>query len=181
MGSGEQCPQPKQPDFAYHQTLVGWAAANRSIAASASCYVTVGPALQQCLHQNTGRRERNTRAVPARNRWSTAAHIRCMAPSRSPRRPSPARPTRRRSGVRTEVKPPAQAHVADSRQQLQSAVTLCDGVAMYQREAHRQPGIGQCEIVTGSFGDPQRIVDLAQRGVVGLQHAARYRRNSTSR
>jgi hypothetical protein len=34
--AGQQCAQPQQPYFTYHETLIAGAAANRSIAASAS-------------------------------------------------------------------------------------------------------------------------------------------------
>ena len=63
-----------------------------------------------------------------------------------------------------------QAHVADLPEHLQSALTLCRGVPMHQRDAQRAPGKAQREILTRSLGDPQRLLDVAQRGVVGQQH-----------
>ena len=61
---------------------------------------------------------------------------------------------------------PVQAHVAQLCQHLQAALTVCCGVAVHQRQAHRQSGIAQREIVTGSFGDLQRLINQLQRGVV---------------
>ena len=58
-------------------------------------------------------------------------------------------------------------HFAHPGQQLLSASTLCSPVAVHQRMAERQPGDGQREIITGSFGNPQGILDLAHRGIVG--------------
>ena len=66
---------------------------------------------------------------------------------------------------------PAQEHVADLGQQLLSAVTLGSRLAVHQRNAQRHPGEGQREVITGSFGNPQGILDLAHRGIVGRQHA----------
>ena len=46
---------------------------------------------------------------------------------------------------------------------------------MHQRDAQRAPGQAQRDILTRSLGDLQRLLDVAQRGVVGQQHPARYR------
>ena len=46
---------------------------------------------------------------------------------------------------------------------------------MHQRETQRPPGKAQRDILTRSLGDLQRLLDVAQRGVVGQQHPARYR------
>ena len=46
---------------------------------------------------------------------------------------------------------------------------------MHQRDAQREPGKAQREILTRSLGDPQRLLDVAQRGVVGQQHPTAYR------
>ena len=51
------------------------AVANRSIAASASATSPSAPAVKQCLHQNTGRRNAPLQQRPARNRSSAAARI----------------------------------------------------------------------------------------------------------
>jgi hypothetical protein len=48
--------------------------------------------------------------------------------------------------------PPAQEHVADLGQELLSAVTLRGCLAVHQRQAQRQPGDDQREIVTELFG-----------------------------
>ena len=48
----------------------------------------------------------------------------------------------------------AQEHVADLGQERLSAVTLRIRVAVHQRNAQRQPGQGQREVITGSFRDP---------------------------
>ena len=66
---------------------------------------------------------------------------------------------------------PAQEHFADLGQELLSAVTLRSRLAVHQRKAQRHPGDGQREIITGSFGNPQGILDLAHRAIVGPQHA----------
>ena len=52
---------------------------------------------------------------------------------------------------------------------------------MHQRDAQREPGKAQREILTRSLGDPQRLLDVAQRGVVGQQHPTRYRRDRSCR
>ncbi len=76
---------------------------------------------------------------------------------------------------RVLVEPPVQAHVADLPQHRQSALTLRRGVPMHQRHTQRPPGQAQREILTRSLDDLQRLLDVAQRGVVGQQHSARYR------
>jgi hypothetical protein len=38
---------------------------------------------------------------------------------------------------------------------------------MHQRKAQRPPGTAQREILARSLGDLQRLLDVAQRGVVG--------------
>ena len=68
----------------------------------------------------------------------------------------------------------AQEHLADLGQELLSAVTLRSGVTVDQRKAQRQPGLGQCEIVTGALGNLQCFLDLTHRRVVGPDHASRY-------
>src|ERR1700749_2813677 len=47
--------QPQQPDVAYHQTLIGWRSRQALDRGLGFGHVTVGPAVQQCLHQNTRR------------------------------------------------------------------------------------------------------------------------------
>ena len=69
---------------------------------------------------------------------------------------------------------PAHEYVADLGQELQSAVTLRSRVAVHQRHAQRHPDVGHREVITGSFGNPQGILDLAHGGIVGPQHAIRY-------
>ena len=54
-GAGEQCAQPQQPDFVQHLSRVGRHRRYRSIAASTSVTSPSGPAVQQRLHQNSGR------------------------------------------------------------------------------------------------------------------------------
>src|ERR1700722_9441997 len=51
----QQSPQPQQPDVAYHQTLVGWRGRQPVDGGLGFGHVTVGPAVEQCLHQNTRR------------------------------------------------------------------------------------------------------------------------------
>ena len=76
---------------------------------------------------------------------------------------------------REPVEPPLQAHVANLPQHRQSALTLGRGLPMHQRRAHRASGKAQREILARPLGDLKRLVDVAQRGVVGQQHSARYR------
>jgi len=57
-----------------------------------------------------------------------------------------------------------------------SPVTFRICVAVYQREAQRQPGEGHREVITGSLGNPQGILDFGHRTIVGSQHALRYLR-----
>ena len=45
---------------------------------------------------------------------------------------------------------------------------------MHQRQAQRVSGVAQREIVSGSFGDLQRLINELQRGVVGQQHLDAY-------
>ena len=59
--------------------------------------------------------------------------------------------------------------VAQLCQHRQSALTVCWGVAVQQRQAQRVSGVAQREIVSGSFGDLQRLINELQRGVVGQQ------------
>ena len=120
----QQRPQPQQPDVADHQSLIGWRGRQPVDRGLGFLHVVVGPTIEQCLHQNARRWKPHARAVPRRNRWSTAARISGMAPSRSPRRPSHA-PSRRRRPVNRPGRTPVQEHVADLGQQLLSAVTLC--------------------------------------------------------
>ncbi len=46
-------------------------------------------------------------------------------------------------------------------QQLLSAVTLRIRVAVHQRKTQHRPGEDHRHIITGSFGNPQRLLDLA--------------------
>jgi hypothetical protein len=68
----------------------------------------------------------------------------------------------------------AHDHLADLGQQLLSAVTLRIRWAVHQRKARRSPGKGNHEVITGSFGNSQGILDLAHCGIVGPRHATRY-------
>ena len=82
-------PAPAEPAAAAARCLVSptssaRAAANRSIAASASA-TSSGPAIKQCLHQNTRRRNAPSSSCPSRRRSSTAVRMSGMASSRSPR------------------------------------------------------------------------------------------------
>lgn len=65
-----------------------------------------------------------------------------------------------------------QAHVAQLGEHLQSALTICWGVAVHQRQAQRVSGVAQREIISGSFRDLQRLVNELQRGVVGCLYSA---------
>jgi hypothetical protein len=47
-------------------------------------------------------------------------------------------------------------------------------VAVHQRQAQRVSGVAQREIVSGSFGDLQRLINELERGVVGQQHLDGY-------
>ena len=47
-------------------------------------------------------------------------------------------------------------------------------VAVHQRQAQRVSGVAQREIVSGSFGDLQRLINELQRGVVGQQRPNAY-------
>ena len=49
------------------------------------------------------------------------------------------------------------------------------GLVNSQRHTHRTPGQAQREILTRSLDDLQRLLDVAQRGVVGQHYSARYR------
>jgi len=68
---------------------------------------------------------------------------------------------------------PTDHRFADSREQLLSAVTLRSRVAVHQRKPQRHPGVGQRDVITGSFGDPQGILALAHRAIIGRKHATR--------
>ncbi len=67
-----------------------------------------------------------------------------------------------------------QAHLAQLCEHRQSALTICCGVAVHQRQAQRLSGVAQREIVSGSFGDLQRLINQLQRGVVGQQRPNAY-------
>ena len=151
----QQCAQPQQPDFAYHQSLVAWRGRQSVDRGLGFGHVTVGTALQQCLHQNTGRRNAPPSSRPARNKWSTAARITGIAASRSPRLAlsramytsmigKHAQVVSARAGTLSRTS--ASSFCPRSRSAGQSRCTS----AMAQRE----PGVGQREIITGSLGDP---------------------------
>jgi len=53
----QQCQQPQQPDVAYSQTLIGWRGGKPLDCGLGFGHVTLGPAIEQCLHQNTRRRK----------------------------------------------------------------------------------------------------------------------------
>jgi hypothetical protein len=55
MGLCQQCAQPQQGDFSYSQAVVGWRVRQPGDRGLGFDHVTVGPAIEQCLHQNTGR------------------------------------------------------------------------------------------------------------------------------
>jgi len=46
--------------------------------------------------------------------------------------------------------------------------------AVHQRQAQRISGVAQREIVSGSSGDLQRLINELERGVVGQQHLDGY-------
>jgi len=71
---------------------------------------------------------------------------------------------------------PAREHLADLGQQLLSAIMLRGRLSVRQRKAQNHLGEGQREILSGSFGNPYGILDLAHRGIVGPQHAKGYSR-----
>ena len=99
-----------------------------------------------------------------------------MASSRSPRRALSRAKYTSTIGNSHRLCPRRRNTVADLGQELLSAVTLRSRLAVHQRKAQRHPGEGQREIITGSFGNPQGILDLAHRAIVGPQHAIRYSR-----
>ena len=130
------------------------AAANRSIAASASATSLSAPRSSSVSTRTPVAGMPHTSSCPSRNRWSTAARISGMASSRSPRRAlSRAKYTLTIGNIAQEVSP-AQEHVADLGQELLSAVTLGSRVAVHQRKAQRHPGEGHREVIAGSFGNP---------------------------
>ena len=69
----------------------------------------------------------------------------------------------------------AQPHVAGLRHHLQPAVTVGCGVPIYQRNTQPVLGEAQCDIVAGSLGGLHRLLDRAQRGVIGPKHPVAYR------
>src|ERR1700751_4537851 len=52
----QKSPQAQQPDLAYHQTLFGWRGRYPLDRGLGLDQVTLGRAIEQCLHQNTCRR-----------------------------------------------------------------------------------------------------------------------------
>ncbi len=63
-----------------------------------------------------------------------------------------------RDGVQGEVLP--DAHVAELGKHLESASPSIWGVVLHQHRAQRQPDEGPRDVVTGSLGDLQRLVDF---------------------
>ena len=68
----------------------------------------------------------------------------------------------------------AQPHVADLHYDLQPAVTVGRGVPTQQRDTQRVLGQAQCDNVAGSLGGLHRLLDGAQRGVIGPKHPVMY-------
>ena len=60
--------------------------------------------------------------------------------------------------------------------QLQPAVTVGRGVPIQQRATQRVLGEDQCVIAAGPLGGLHRLLDRAQRGVIGPKHPVRYPR-----
>src|SRR5271155_6271738 len=56
MRSCQQPTKPQQPDLAYHQTFIGWRVRHPGDRGLGFDHTSVGPAIAQCLHQNTRRR-----------------------------------------------------------------------------------------------------------------------------
>jgi hypothetical protein len=149
------------------------AAANRSIAASASMRSPLAPR-SSSVSTRTPVAGTQYPSCPDRNRSSICAHlgygtVAVAAPGPLPRAPHV------EDRKHEQVEPPAQAHVADLPQHRQSALTLGRGLPMHQCHAQRPPGRAQREILAQPLSDRQRLVDVAERGVVGQQHSIRYR------
>lgn len=70
----------------------------------------------------------------------------------------------------------AEEYVADVGQELPSAVTFRSRLAVHQRKAQCHLRVGQREIVGGSLGSVQGILDLAHRWIIGLERSGRYTR-----
>ena len=51
----QQGPQPLQQDLEHHQALIGWRSRQLLDCGLGFGHVTFGPAVEECLHQNTRR------------------------------------------------------------------------------------------------------------------------------
>ncbi len=157
------------------RSVVGWRVRQPLDRGLGFGHVTVGAAIEQCLHQNTGRGNAPPQQPSlAEQMVDGGAHERYGLIAIST--PSPAHAAKytltsgksaRRCPWRTKTSP------TSARSSL-SAVTLRIRVAVRQRHAQRHPGAGHREVITGSFGNPQGLLDLAHHGIVGPQHAMRY-------
>src|ERR1700741_3310379 len=67
-----------------------------------------------------------------------------------------------------------QEKLFDGSQKDLSAVTLGGCRAVDQRKAEGQLSVRQGEIVSGSFGDVEGVLDLSHRGIIRSQNAGSY-------
>ena len=68
---------------------------------------------------------------------------------------------------------PLDKDLADFGQKTPSVVALRDRVAVHQSDSQCHPGVGQYQVIAGSLGNSQCILDLAHRRIIGAQHTVR--------
>ena len=72
------------------------------------------------------------------------------------------------SGNSAHVVSPAHEHVADlERADFARGHARPQGGVVHQRQGQNYPGEGHGHVITGSFGNPQRVLDLLHRPIVG--------------
>ena len=147
---------------------------NRSIAASASATSLSAPRSSSVSTSTPVAVVPHSGSPRWRNRSSVAARISGRASSRSPRRAfSRARYTLM-SGKSPRLYPRRTSASPTSARSFCPRVALRSGSPVHQRDGQRPPVDGHREVITGSFGNPEGILDLAHHGIVGPQHAIRY-------
>ena len=172
--SCQQGVEPQQQDVAHNENVVGRRGGQPPGCGLGFGRITVGGALEQCLHQNARRKNSPSQQLSLADQMlDRVAHGRYggVVMSMPSYLPGQIHLDKRQVG---EVMLVAEEYVADVGQELPSAVTFRSRLAVHQRKAQCHLRVGQREIVGGSLGSVQGILDLAHRWIIGLERAGVY-------